>query len=394
MSMNNKATVDAIDSASSLRRATMSDLLKPPTSGFKSFVSSRRASNLFKKEKRNIIENNDYNNINNSNTSVLSESPLLKQQIKRLIDNNSSNNHHNILNTQLSLQLSNDKNKHIIQSLLKVNNSPQHKKIIDLISPSKSTLPISSLSANKMLATTDTENYPEFHIIKNRIIDTIINHYNDVDDESALSSISKHQSQSINYMLSTATTKTFSPSKDSTLRLVSSITSSSLSPQRTVTTQEKDTTTTTTTDSTTSTSNYSSNNNNNNSIINSSNSKPLISTITSSPLSTTIPIETITDNITTSTNINKNIKNNLYNNNSNNKEDKQEENKQLQHQIIYLQSKLLEKEQSMNQKNEKRWQEIENRRLMACEEVNGVNFINSVLEQKIEELEQHLSRER
>jgi hypothetical protein len=48
----------------------------------------------------------------------------------------------------------------------------------------------------------------------------------------------------------------------------------------------------------------------------------------------------------------------------------------------------------MNHKNDKRWQEIENRRLMACEEVNGVNFINSVLEQRIEELEQHLSRER
>jgi hypothetical protein len=349
MSMNNKATADAIDSASSVRRATMSDLLKPPTSGFKSFVSSRRASNLFKKEKRNI-ENNDYNNINNSSSSsVLSESPLLKQQIKRLIDNNSNNNHHNILNTQLSLHLSNDKNKQMIQSLLKINNSPQHKKIIDLISPSKTSLPISSsLSANKMLITTDTENYPEFHIIKNRIIDTIINHDKDVDDESSLLSISKHQSQSITHMLSTATIKTFSPSKDSTMRLVSSIASSSLSPQRTVTTQEKYTTTTTTTDSTASSS--SSNDNNNNIIINSSN--------------------------------------------SNNKEDEQEEIKQLQDQILYLQSKLLEKEQTMNQKNDKRWQEIENRRLMACEEVNGVNFINSVLEQRIEELEQHLSRER
>lgn len=348
MSMNNKATVDAIDSASSLRRATMSDLLKPPTSGFKSFVSSRRASNLFKKEKRNI-ENNDYNNINNSSSSsVLSESPLLKQQIKRLIDNNSSNNHHNILNAQLSLHLSNDKNKQMIQSLLKINNSPQHKKIIDLISPSKTSLPISSsLSANKMLITTDTENYPEFHIIKNRIIDTIINHDKDVDDESSLLSISKHQSQSITHMLSTATIKTFSPSKDSTMRLVSSIASSSLSPQRTVTTQEKYTTTTTTTDSTASSS-Y--NDNNNIIIINSSN--------------------------------------------SNHKEDEQEEIKQLQHQILYLQSKLVEKEQTMNQKNDKRWQEIENRRLMACEEVNGVNFINSVLEQRIEELEQHLSRER
>ena len=348
MSMNNKATADAIDSASSLRRATMSDLLKPPTSGFKSFVSSRRASNLFKKEKRNI-ENNDYNNINNSiSSSVLSESPLLKQQIKRLIDNNSSNNHHNILNTQLSLHLSNDKNKHMIQSLLKINNSPQHKKIIDLISPSKSSLPISSsLSANKMLITTDTENYPEFHIIKNRIIDTIINHDKDVDDESSLLSISKHHSQSITHMLSTATIKIFSPSKDSTMRLVSSIASSSLSPQRTVTIQEKYTTTTTTTDSTASSS-YS--DNNNNIIINSSN--------------------------------------------SNHKEDEQEVIKQLQHQILYLQSKLLEKEQTMNQKNDKRWQEIENRRLMACEEVNGVNFINSVLEQRIEELEQHLSRER
>jgi len=348
MSMNNKATVDAIDSASSLRRATMSDLLKPPTSGFKSFVSSRRASNLFKKEKRNI-ENNDYNNINNSiSSSVLSESPLLKQQIKRLIDNNSINNHHNILNTQLSLHLSNDKNKHMIQSLLKINNSPQHKKIIDLISPSKSSLPISSsLSANKMLITTDTENYPEFHIIKNRIIDTIINHDKDVDDESSLLSISKHHSQSITHMLSTATIKIFSPSKDSTMRLVSSIASSSLSPQRTVTIQEKYTTTTTTTDSTASSS-YS--DNNNNIIINSSN--------------------------------------------SNHKEDEQEVIKQLQHQILYLQSKLLEKEQTMNQKNDKRWQEIENRRLMACEEVNGVNFINSVLEQRIEELEQHLSRER
>ena len=348
MSMNNKATADAIDSASSLRRATMSDLLKPPTSGFKSFVSSRRASNLFKKEKRNI-ENNDYNNINNSiSSSVLSESPLLKQQIKRLIDNNSINNHHNILNTQLSLHLSNDKNKHMIQSLLKINNSPQHKKIIDLISPSKSSLPISSsLSANKMLITTDTENYPEFHIIKNRIIDTIINHDKDVDDESSLLSISKHHSQSITHMLSTATIKIFSPSKDSTMRLVSSIASSSLSPQRTVTTQEKYTTTTTTTDSTASSS-YS--DNNNNIIINSSN--------------------------------------------SNHKEDEQEVIKQLQHQILYLQSKLLEKEQTMNQKNDKRWQEIENRRLMACEEVNGVNFINSVLEQRIEELEQHLSRER
>jgi hypothetical protein len=346
--MNNKATADAIDSASSLRRATMSDLLKPPTSGFKSFVSSRRASNLFKKEKRNI-ENNDYNNINNSiSSSVLSESPLLKQQIKRLIDNNSSNNHHNILNTQLSLHLSNDKNKHMIQSLLKINNSPQHKKIIDLISPSKSSLPISSsLSANKMLITTDTENYPEFHIIKNRIIDTIINHDKDVDDESSLLSISKHHSQSITHMLSTATIKIFSPSKDSTMRLVSSIASSSLSPQRTVTIQEKYTTTTTTTDSTASSS-YS--DNNNNIIINSSN--------------------------------------------SNHKEDEQEVIKQLQHQILYLQSKLLEKEQTMNQKNDKRWQEIENRRLMACEEVNGVNFINSVLEQRIEELEQHLSRER
>ena len=347
MSINNKATADAIDSASSLRRATMSDLLKPPTSGFKSFVSSRRASNLFKKEKRNI-ENNDFNN---SSSSVLSESPLLKQQIKRLIDNNSSHNHHNILNTQLSLHLSNDKNKHMIQSLLKINNSPQHKKITDLISPSKATLPISSLSTNKMLTTTDTENYPEFHIIKNRIIDTIINHYNDVDDESsALSSISKQQSQSnINHILSTTTIKTFSPSKDcSTMRLVSSITSSSLSPQRTVTTEEKYTTTTSTTDSTAVSS--SSSNDNNIIIINSSN--------------------------------------------SNNKEDEQEEIKQLQHQILYLQSKLLEKEQTMNQKNDKRWQEIENRRLMACEEVNGVNFINSILEQKIEELEQHLSRER
>lgn len=384
--MNNKATTaDAIDSASSLRRATMSDLLKPPTSGFKSFVSSRRASNLFKKEKRNI-ENNDYNNINNNSSSVLSESPLLKQQIKRLIDNNSSNNH-NILNTQLSLHLSNDKNKHMIQSLLKINNSPQHKKIIDLISPSKATLPISSLSANKMLTTTDTENYPEFHIIKNRIIDTIINHYNDVDDESALSSISKHQSQSINHMLSTATIKTFSPSKDSTMRLVSSITSSSLSPQRTVATQEKDTTTTSTTDST-----ASSSNDNNNIIINSSNSKALIST-TTSPLSTK-PIVTLTDNITTSKIINKNIKSYVDNNNSSNKDNKQEEIKQLQHQILNLQSKLLEKEQIMNQKNDKRWQEIENRRLMACEEVNGVNFINSVLEQRIEELEQYLSRER